>query len=628
MKKLINSKSNCGTTLQKFFSPEKEEVYKLNLQSNYQNQILNSLCKIPKESSFNIINKKNYSGALEMNELVNSVEKIKKFFPNVSKLINYKINHKIEDKLFKRYEHQELENILKGKMKNNNLKKEKIKKELYILRNELKIIEDEKSDALLDLNIFKDVNKYINFKSEENKFRRNSKKLYTLKLDNKIFEKNELNNSINSRENTPKNNKYNENNQIFNFNNDDNNNTNNIKTYSNDYKSSKSSSINNIKIISYIHKNKNAKMINLSNKIVSLKNKKIELFKKIKVLEEEKKIINLENEEIKNNLYNHFLELLKEGDDTRNEGLSWIIKEIFYLGKNVLISYLPKFLDEQGIAFLFKQAKIFEKIDNYEQKIINLKKELVNLGVINNLEKVEDIWKKVEGTEFLGNEFIKTNLNNITPNDAKIYLKEKYLFKSIRNKKFKYDNVNINNITSINNISNDNTNTNIKENSFNKVNIKKILISPNKKIKKIKLSRNDFNGSNEQKKKIFSFSSRKSYILNINLKEVQKYRHKLTIGEIQKLLKETKIKINHNCIKKIREYMKLNSEKKLMKQLLNEMKNNEIQRIFDEYTKRSYYQRYMVEKNVVLSALIGEDSLFELNKQLKNGKFYFNNKFQ
>ena len=248
--------------------------------------------------------------------------------------------------------------------------------------------------------------------------------------------------------------------------------------------------------------------------------------------------------------------------------------------------------------------------------------------MINNLEKVEDIWKKVEGTEFLGNEFIKTNLNNITPNDAKIYLKEKYLFKSIRNKKFIYDNVNINNITSINNISNDNTNTNIKENSFNKVNIKKILISPNKKIKKIKLSKNDFNGSNEQKKKIFSFSSRKSYILNINLKEVQKYRHKLTIGEIQKLLKETKIKINHNCIKKIREYMKLNSEKKLMKQLLNEMKNNEIQRIFDEYTKRSYYQRYMVEKNVVLSALIGEDSLFELNKQLKNGKFYFNNKFQ
>ena len=54
--------------------------------------------------------------------------------------------------------------------------------------------------------------------------------------------------------------------------------------------------------------------------------------------------------------------------------------------------------------------------------------------------------KKVEGPEFLGNEFIKTNLNNITPNDTKIYLKEKYLFKSIRNKKF--NNININNITS------------------------------------------------------------------------------------------------------------------------------------------------------------------------------------
>ena len=69
--------------------------------------------------------------------------------------------------------------------------------------------------------------------------------------------------------------------------------------------------------------------------------------------------------------------------------------------------------------------------------------------------------------------------------------------------------------------------------------------------------------------------------------------------------------------------MILNKEKNYFKKMLNEMKNNEIQRILDEYSKRNYYQRYMVDKNVVLSALIGEEKLSELNKHLKKGKFYF-----
>ena len=329
-------------------------------------------------------------------------------------------------------------------------------------------------------------------------------------------------------------------------------------------------------------------------------------------MEEEKKKINLENEEMKIKLYNHYLRLLKEGEDSRSDGLSWIIKEIFSLGKNVLISYLPKFLDEYGIAFLFKQAKIYEKLDNYEQKIINIKKELTNLGIVKNFEKTEGIWNKVEGTEFLGNDFKKTYSNEPIKNKIINKLRGKFLFKSIINKRY------INN-----NYNNYNKSIKSSENSFNN-NIKNLNFSfPNKQ--KLLISRTE--SINSKDNRILSFSSRKSYILNYNLEQVQKYKHILSINEIKKLLKDTKIKVDKKIIDKIREYMEINKEKKKIKKLLIEMRNDEIQRILDEYSKRSYYQRFMVEKNIVLSALIGEDNLGEINKQLINGKIYFNKNF-
>ena len=540
-----------------------------------------------------------------MNELLNSIEKIKKFLPKGTKLINYKNNYKIEDKLFKRFEHQEYENILKEKMKNNQIEKEKIKNELNRLRNELKDIEDDISDTVLDLNIFKDVNKFLFAKNEERKkFRRKSKLFKSLKLNNKLFEddelKNGLNNSSNSKENnTPKNKTNLElDKKIFNFhidsynindNENDNDfsnfkNFNSYNSFQNNYNNDLASNINNLKIISYVNKNKNTQMYNLSNKISFLKNKKNKIIQQIKTLDEEKRKINLENEDIKNNLYNHYLEILKEGEDTRTDGLSWAIKEIFSLGKNVLISYMPKFLDEYAIAFLFKQAKIYGKLDIYEQKIINIKKELARLGIVNNVEKTENIWKKVEGTEFLGNDFKKTYSKELISNKFNHNIKDKYLLKSIFNKRF-LNKKNNNNTNGIINFDSKNSISTTRENSFNKNNIKNILCSPLKNIKKINISRNLSNLSNNSNKKILSFSMRKSYILNMNLKEVQKYKHNLTLGEIQKLLKDTKIKVDQKCVKKISEYMKLNKEKKILNKLLNEMKNNEIERIFDEYSK-------------------------------------------
>ena len=56
---------------------------------------------------------------------------------------------------------------------------------------------------------------------------------------------------------------------------------------------------------------------------------------------------------LKTSLELHFHELLFEGTDTRYNGLTWIIIEIWNLGMSVFLSYLPKFLDPGLIEYLF-----------------------------------------------------------------------------------------------------------------------------------------------------------------------------------------------------------------------------------------------------------------------------------
>ena len=41
-------------------------------------------------------------------------------------------------------------------------------------------------------------------------------------------------------------------------------------------------------------------------------------------------------------------------EDTRKEGIIWVIKAIWDLGYDILVSYLPTFLDDKSIAFVFK----------------------------------------------------------------------------------------------------------------------------------------------------------------------------------------------------------------------------------------------------------------------------------
>jgi hypothetical protein len=87
-----------------------------------------------------------------------------------------------------------------------------------------------------------------------------------------------------------------------------------------------------------------------SKSLVKAKGAHIEELQQIK---EKKHKYKFELASIKNDLIVHYHRLLHDGTDTRNEGLTWIIKAIWSLGFNILMSYLPKFLDEEGILYLF-----------------------------------------------------------------------------------------------------------------------------------------------------------------------------------------------------------------------------------------------------------------------------------
>lgn len=81
---------------------------------------------------------------------------------------------------------------------------------------------------------------------------------------------------------------------------------------------------------------------------------KEELNTKLDEIRNKIKAIQNENKEIKNELLLHYHNLLNEGKDTRKEGLMWIIKAIWDIGHDILVSYIPKFLDDKAIAFIFQ----------------------------------------------------------------------------------------------------------------------------------------------------------------------------------------------------------------------------------------------------------------------------------
>ena len=66
--------------------------------------------------------------------------------------------------------------------------------------------------------------------------------------------------------------------------------------------------------------------------------------------------------ELRNEQKKYYLDILKKGSDTRNEGLSWVIKRLLELKVNLDKSMFPYFLDNEQIDYLINISKLsFER---------------------------------------------------------------------------------------------------------------------------------------------------------------------------------------------------------------------------------------------------------------------------
>lgn len=311
---------------------------------------------------------------------------------------------------------------------------------------------------------------------------------------------------------------------------------------------------------------------------------------KIKALEKEIKQINDELINLKNALCNHYHKLLKEGKDTRSEGLVWIIKEMLLLGVNIQMSKLPTFLDENLINYLFK----FAIIDS-ELKKLNDKKSQLKLNF--KLRKREKKTKKFKWA----NKMFKTTFDRFNA-FTKLATQAVGIVKHPSRLNFEKLSSNKNlNIVSSKDFNNTGTasqsnRSRPRNESVQSINSFKISgFSRNNALEKYVEHQHD----NDEK---------------YTLKTVTDYLEKK--GTIEKSLVEIM-----NNIEDIDE-----AEKKL-RILLVSMKRTELERLFKEFITNDYTRRYKVDRQTVVSAIVGEDNTQqELQKMAREEKvIYINN---
>ena len=515
-----NLRESNFNSWRKFYNPGREEVLKLNLYS-------------PEQKKKKKTEKKTTGTDLVI--LHHSIERVKKFLPGVKNLmLTSSKDEKQENIIYQRLEHIEDENNLKEEINQLNNIINEYKEIRNLKAEELIKLNSEINDIELDINMMSDVSRYTMIDKERNDLlkevqihKENMKMLKKKEREKEKLLKLENKNNVN----TDVNNKNNEDKTISNFNDED-----NFKTTF--FKNTK------IKIegeqqleLMFLRasESRSKKLKELKNKLPPLIKSKNEIMKEIKEINEKIEKIREKKNLKSDELYSHYLSILKEGTDTRSEGLSWIIKEIYILGKEIMISFLPDFLDELCIVFIFKQAKINLELNKLENKIEKTRLELKNIGLKNINNK---------------------NLNNPFFTSEN---KEKLNFDTYDQFKLRRDQNAVN--AKITNLSNSN------------------LIPP-----------------------------------------------VLKLRDVQEIVKKSEIHISQNQMEKLIKYFSLCKRRDEIKEFQEKLKKKEMNRIFEEYLKNDYFQRFKVEKNVVLSALIGEDNILpELNKQMRETKKYFDN---
>ena len=125
------------------------------------------------------------------------------------------------------------------------------------------------------------------------------------------------------------------------------------------------------------------------------------------------KITNLKYEidRLRSDLSSYFHKILIEAKDTREDGISWIIRSIWEIGCNINLSKMPKFLDEETMKFLLiytkKEMNLNELLQKYQQLKALQNCKPITIG--NNIKENSDFFLKSVNLNFKKSEDEKSN---------------------------------------------------------------------------------------------------------------------------------------------------------------------------------------------------------------------------
>ena len=420
--------------------------------------------------------------------------------------------------------------------------------------------------------------------------------------------------------------------------------------------------------------------LNTMEKLAMLNNKKNNILVKLDACERDLKEFKEKHNIVKNELLVHYHKLLLEGKDTRKDGLSWIIQAIWNLKSNIIMSFMPKFLDNDSISFLFlysdklvEISKIQKNIEIINGKIKNREKKTRNLAKLskkifnytNEDKEIKNINIYSPKRKNKKNSEINTNNNNSKENEKIIDDIDNENNENNNMPKFNSEDINQNKNTNVefkkNNITIGRHHDNTKRNMMK---IKRFFSLPDLfssefltvKEEKEKTINSNFSENFEETFKTSLYKTNsiiKNESKNIknstsseNLRDSQNIQNaKKVINQeyfeqiIFPIATQKKIKVkDYENFKNFKiqdsldaELLLLFKSHKEMQKQLQKMKNevdqlvrDELDRIGKSFYLEDYAGKYNTNLKTVIGALIGEDNIRnELLRQEKEQKEYF-----
>ena len=128
-----------------------------------------------------------------------------------------------------------------------------------------------------------------------------------------------------------------------------------------------------------------------SDDMEKIQKEKEKITKDIKRIEEEMLYYKQVNDELIKEHRQYYMDILKNGYDSRGEGMIWCVRNLLELQTNLEYHHFPKFLTHEEIDYLIKIANI--SLEEIQLKIIlkTLKKKQSELKAKENVRRLSDI---------------------------------------------------------------------------------------------------------------------------------------------------------------------------------------------------------------------------------------------